>query len=65
MEQNYIRYEKRDRIAVITFNQPKKMNALSNGLIAELRQALDDIAGDSSSDRSDQAPAMHLWREPT
>lgn len=47
MEQRYIRYEKQGRIAVITFNQPDKMNALSDGLLAEFRQALEDIEGDA------------------
>lgn len=44
-----VRYESRDRIGFITLNRPEKMNALSNGLVAELRDAF--TAFQASDDR--------------
>ena len=35
-----ITYESNERIALITINRPEKMNALSNDLVAALRDAL-------------------------
>ena len=34
-----ITYESNERIALITINRPEKMNALSNDLVAALRDA--------------------------
>lgn len=34
-----ITYESKDKIATITINRPEKMNALSNQLVVELRDA--------------------------
>ena len=39
MTSELVLYESRDRIALITINRPEKMNALSNGLVAQLRDA--------------------------
>ena len=33
-------YESKDRIATITINRPDKMNALSDGLVAQMREAM-------------------------
>ena len=41
-----ILYEVKARIATITFNRPKALNALNGALLAELSQALDEIAAD-------------------
>ena len=41
-----ILYEVKEGIATITFNRPKALNALNGALLAELSQALDDIAAD-------------------
>ena len=39
-------YEVKDKIATITFNRPKALNALNGALLEELSQALDEIAAD-------------------
>ncbi|MBM84779.1 MAG: enoyl-CoA hydratase [Rhodospirillaceae bacterium] len=39
MSDQLVRYESKDRIALITINRPEKMNALSNALVASLRDA--------------------------
>ena len=39
-------YEVKEGIATITFNRPKALNALNGALLAELSQALDEIAAD-------------------
>ena len=39
-------YEVKDKIATITFNRPKALNALNGALLDELSQALDEIAAD-------------------
>jgi enoyl-CoA hydratase len=39
-------YEVNEGIATITFNRPKALNALNRALLAELSQALDEIAAD-------------------
>ncbi|MCG8547400.1 MAG: enoyl-CoA hydratase-related protein [Alphaproteobacteria bacterium] len=39
MSDNLVTYESQNRIATITINRPDKMNALSNALVAELRDA--------------------------
>src|ERR1700719_31739 len=41
-------YEKKDRIAYITFNRPKVLNALNRKTIEELRDALIDARDDSA-----------------
>jgi enoyl-CoA hydratase/carnithine racemase len=38
--------EKREGIATVTLNRPEKLNALSAALLADLRDALDDIEAD-------------------
>ena len=40
MSENLVTYDSNDRIATITLNRPEKMNALSNALVAELRDAM-------------------------
>ena len=40
MSENLITYESQDRVALITINRPDKLNALSNGLVEELREAM-------------------------
>ena len=39
-------YEKQGNIGILTINRPKKLNAISNELIKELRQVLDAVEGD-------------------
>ena len=39
-------YEKKDTIGLLTINRPEKLNALSNELIEELAQFLDDVEND-------------------
>lgn len=39
-------YQLQDRIAVITFNRPKALNALNQALLDELSDALDQVAAD-------------------
>jgi len=40
-------YDLKDGIVTITFNRPKALNALNEALLAELSQALDEIAANS------------------
>jgi len=40
MSENLVTYESNDRVALITINRPDKLNALSNGLVEELREAM-------------------------
>ena len=49
MSGDLVLYDSTDRIATIRLNRPDKLNALSNGLVAELRDAL--IHFESSDDR--------------
>lgn len=46
MEFQFIKYEKRGRIATVTFNRPDLMNAVHPPANAELSQAWDDFAAD-------------------
>src|SRR5262249_27358991 len=46
MTYEYLLIEQAERIATITLNRPEKHNALSQGLLAELRTALDTIERD-------------------
>jgi enoyl-CoA hydratase len=43
-----ILYEKKDEIAIITFNRPEAMNALNIQMRAEFREAVADVAADDS-----------------
>ena len=43
MPYEYIGIEKEDGVVTITLNRPEKHNALSQGLLAELRGAFDEI----------------------
>ncbi|MBX2806339.1 MAG: enoyl-CoA hydratase [Hyphomicrobiales bacterium] len=47
MSYQYIIAEKQGRVGVITFNRPDVLNALSRGLTAELRQAIETFETDS------------------
>jgi len=47
-EYQFILYEKKDRVASITINRPKVMNALNTGLAREMRDALSDAESDDS-----------------
>jgi len=49
MSGDFVLYDSTDRIATITLNRPDKLNALSNALVAELRDAL--IHFEASDDR--------------
>lgn len=49
MADSEVTYESKDRIATITINRPDKMNALSNGVVANIRDAL--IQLNDSDDR--------------
>ena len=40
MSEKLVTYESKDRIATITINRPDKLNALSNALVADLRDAM-------------------------
>jgi enoyl-CoA hydratase len=46
MAYDTILFEKRGRVAIITLNRPKALNALSGQLVAELNRALDDCEAD-------------------
>ena len=39
MNTEFVTYEARDRVALITLNRPGKLNAISNGMVAALRDA--------------------------
>jgi len=49
MNYNYIIYEKRENIALITLNQPKKQNILSLNLIEEISSCLRQVAKEKSA----------------
>ena len=46
MELEFVRYEKRDRIARVTINRPDVMNALHPPASDELSRVWDDFAAD-------------------
>jgi len=50
MGEPVITYESKDKVATITINRPDKMNALSNGLVQELKEAF--IRLQESDDRA-------------
>lgn len=50
MDYSTIIYEKYDRIARITLNRPEVLNAMSNAMMDELCQAVDEIAKDKDID---------------
>ena len=43
-------YEVDEGIATITFNRPKALNALNGALLAELSDALDQVAAERACD---------------
>jgi enoyl-CoA hydratase len=45
MAYQHILYEVRDRIAVVTLNRPKVLNALNGEMMEEIRRAFEDLAG--------------------
>ena len=45
---NWIQYEVRDRVGIITLNRPEKRNALSYELVAELKEAFRAAADDTN-----------------
>jgi len=47
-EYEFILYEKKDRVANITINRPKVMNALNTALAKEMRDALEDAEKDEN-----------------
>ena len=47
-EYSNIIYEKRERVAAITLNRPKALNALNTALLTELREALQDAENDEN-----------------
>lgn len=47
MEYENILLEKKETVALITFNRPKVLNALNSNLLAEFGHALDSLAADS------------------
>ncbi|MEL6673263.1 MAG: enoyl-CoA hydratase/isomerase family protein [Bacteroidota bacterium] len=48
MDYQHIRFERQDKVAWITLYRPEKMNALTDIMIAEWRQVLDQLAEDES-----------------
>jgi enoyl-CoA hydratase/carnithine racemase len=48
MQLEFIKYEKRDHIAYITFNRPERMNALHPACHVEMDQAWDDFVADKA-----------------
>ncbi len=48
MNLEFIKYEKRDHIAYITFNRPERMNALHPACHVEMDQVWDDFVGDKA-----------------
>ena len=43
---NLVLSEKKDKVAILTLNDPDRRNCLSLAMLAELQSALDDLAGD-------------------
>jgi enoyl-CoA hydratase len=48
MDDKNLLIERQDGIAVVTFNRPKKMNALNTATMRELDRALDEVAADEN-----------------
>ena len=48
MNYTTVTYEKKDRIAYVTFNRPEIHNAFNATVISEMQQVFDDIAADDS-----------------
>ncbi|MCW8916863.1 MAG: enoyl-CoA hydratase [Magnetovibrio sp.] len=48
LEEQYVLREDRDGVAWLELNRPKKLNALSDAMIAAMSSTLDDIADDTS-----------------
>jgi enoyl-CoA hydratase len=48
MSYQYMLYEVKDHVAIVTFNRPEAMNALSPDVIVEFSAILDEIAADES-----------------
>ena len=47
-EETFVRVERRDDRAVLTLDDPGKLNVLSAPMMLQLRRALDDLAGDDA-----------------
>ena len=45
MAESLIQFEEFDKYALITFNRPEKLNALSSPMVAELQQRLEECSG--------------------
>jgi enoyl-CoA hydratase len=41
---DYIQFEKRDRVGIVTFNNPERMNALSSGAIAQATKFFSELS---------------------
>ena len=40
-----VTYEAQDQIAILTINEPKRLNALSSQTLSDIREALDMVDG--------------------
>ena len=49
MSEELILFEEFERYAVITFNRPEKMNALSSPMVLELQQRIEECRGRHSA----------------
>jgi enoyl-CoA hydratase/carnithine racemase len=49
MSYEFVRYEKRDHIAILTLNRPDRLNALGRQISQEINQVLAEFAGDEDA----------------
>ncbi|MGA2478251.1 MAG: enoyl-CoA hydratase/isomerase family protein, partial [Spirochaetia bacterium] len=42
---DYVKFEKRDRVGIVTFNNPERMNALSSTAISQAAKFFSDLQG--------------------